>query len=810
MTDITTHIKTILQQQGNAHAHDGEYEIVCECDASRKKQGEKKLKVWVQADGMCSWNCTHCGVKGGSPIFRNGDTAPSEKTKPKEPEYELPREIKYDRWTEEAALFMKSRGFTADTISAMGVFFCNNFAFGKEGDAWITPPAIVFPYYENDMIVNYKIRAIDKKDFRQAKGVNKKPCRPTLYNIDRVYKGWGKKKEIIICEGEFDVMAFFEAGFPNAVSNPIGASGDAKKQTQQQIKKANESKALIYANYPYLKNADRIIFAGDNDAVGKGLQGAIADVLGRENCYYVDWGEYKDANDVLIAHGKEGIISVMDNIKPLPIAKEPVVDTKPAKQKPVKATAKEQKPNEDDAKKPKPPRDRVIDAFMNENPDLCIIQHPRDEEPSGYVEWRDGVWHFLTKTQIKDRINIIALEIANTAKLRNLIQECFAVIQTRLRFSDTATTPEEWNKCLGSIPLKDGNKSVLLDKQFDIVDTPREDKNYDRLPITASELTDGFMKIEDGSSGWIKMLLDWHPKDREKINFLQISCGQALLGNPAQMALLITGRGGDGKSTFIDCIRNALEKPFVDTTPPEVYLKTGNAPMKESAKLGLRYARFSIVPEIDDPANSWRGGSLKDISAGDTSSARPLYKEYIEITPRVLPIICGNYLPRSRDAGISMQRRLKVVEFTTTQHTRKDALVGSKRADVLKKIRGEVLAWLLIGARDWVREYKDTTTRVYPCKSVIDASDEYFLGEDDFMYIFREICEESEGGFLHVSDFQEAFRNAKPDIAKRLGVDTGRIGKLIKERPDLAKDYVKRQVMGFQNWRLKASYNVNI
>ena len=798
MTDITTHIKTILQQQGNANAHDGEYEIVCECDASRKKQGEKKLKVWVQADGMCSWNCTHCGEKGGSPIFRNGDTAPSEKTKPKEPEYELPREIKYDKWTADAVAFMKSRGFTADTISAMGVFFCNNFAFGKEGDAWITPPAIVFPYYENDVIVNYKIRAIDKKDFRQAKGVNKKPCRPTLYNIDRVYNGWGEKKEIIICEGEFDVMAFFEAGFPNAVSNPIGASGDAKKQTQEQIKKANESKALIYANYLYLKNADRIIFAGDNDAVGKGLQGAIADVLGRENCYYVDWGEYKDANDVLMAHGKEGIISIMDNIKPLPIAKE---------QKPKEAVAKEKKPKKTDDKEyneKTPKRVIVKDSFFDENPDLCIIQAPRDNDPSGYVEWRGGAWHFLTKTDVKDRIAKVSQSVgADVNKLRTLVDEVFATINTELRGRDTRSNTDDWNRFLRSIPLDDGYKSVCLNKGL-VIDTPRIDKNYEFLPIKANELEKGISNIKNGDSKWLVMLNDWFPDDADKIRFLQIALGQALIGNPAQIALLLTGAGGDGKSVFVGFLRRVFGKPFWDTTPPEVFLKIGNTPMKDNAKLGLKHARFACVPEIDDPFASWRSGPLKDISGGDTSSVRALYKENSEITPRVLPIIVGNHLPRSSDAGIGMRRRLKVLHFLTSQMERDDRILKHEEDELIEAIKGDIVAWVLIGLRDWHVDYKRTPTMLHVSQKVVEESEDYFAGEDEFAHFFNKFAIKKPSASITREEFIHRFRSEEPKVALRLKVET-RLGKLAKSSPSIAPHYIRlgAGVMGFYDYELK-------
>ena len=58
-----------------------------------------------------------------------------------------------------------------------------------------------------------------------------KDAKRTLFNQDRVKESWrsnDNKNQVIICEGEMDVLSLYEAGFPNCVSLPDGAPKQAK------------------------------------------------------------------------------------------------------------------------------------------------------------------------------------------------------------------------------------------------------------------------------------------------------------------------------------------------------------------------------------------------------------------------------------------------------------------------------------------------------------------------------------------------------------------------------------------------------
>jgi twinkle protein len=132
---------------------------------------------------------------------------------------------------------------------------------------------IVFNYFEGEELVNKKYRSADKK-FTQSKG-----GKPILYNINSAIG----QEEVYICEGEFDVLAFYEIGIKNALSLPSGA---------------NDNDDFWINSEKYLKDVKHFIIATDNDEKGIEVREKIAQRLGRYRCTYIEF-ESKDANDDL-------------------------------------------------------------------------------------------------------------------------------------------------------------------------------------------------------------------------------------------------------------------------------------------------------------------------------------------------------------------------------------------------------------------------------------------------------------------------------------------------------------------------------
>ena len=110
------------------------------------------------------------------------------------------------------AEFIENRGISWQTAALMDVWV-------RKSDGWLT-----FIYRNDRRVLAVKYRDIKKKDFRLTKPEDINP----LYNIHRV-----TGDIVIICEGEFDVLACAEVGLkdkavsvPNGTNN-LGESRDA-------------------------------------------------------------------------------------------------------------------------------------------------------------------------------------------------------------------------------------------------------------------------------------------------------------------------------------------------------------------------------------------------------------------------------------------------------------------------------------------------------------------------------------------------------------------------------------------------------
>jgi twinkle protein len=93
-----------------------------------------------------------------------------------------------------------------------------------------------------------------------------------------------------------DCLSLHEAGIHNSVSVPNGAS------------MGNQKLEYLDNCWEAFEGAKRIVLAVDSDAAGLSLREELARRLGKERCYTVSYPDgCKDANDVLLKHGKEAV-----------------------------------------------------------------------------------------------------------------------------------------------------------------------------------------------------------------------------------------------------------------------------------------------------------------------------------------------------------------------------------------------------------------------------------------------------------------------------------------------------------------------
>jgi twinkle protein len=292
---------------------------------------EDSLSVKLDDDGQgLTWHCFR-GTCGGSKLIPgNGriadstraprDEAPQRRTRPPVVKPTLHTPVEQQRPATLYDLFAK-RAISAETVDAFSIYgIARRWPQLDERGApvkddqgeivWTSKATIVFPYAWRGEVVNRKFRSIDKQ-FTQDRDAQR-----TLFNADAVTS----PDEVILCEGEFDVLACWEAGFRQVVSLPDGApqklldEDDPKRQDDQRFD-ALENCAEILAD------VKRIVIATDADVPGDNLAEEFARRLGRARCWRATYpAGCKDANDVLQQHGRDALRACIERAEPWPLA----------------------------------------------------------------------------------------------------------------------------------------------------------------------------------------------------------------------------------------------------------------------------------------------------------------------------------------------------------------------------------------------------------------------------------------------------------------------------------------------------------
>lgn len=280
----------------------GQHRTLCpKCSHTRKKRNDPCLSVLVEDTGA-TWTCHNCNWSDGFSTTRG--EAKRERVSYRKPE--PPRRVGAESEHEHMLKWFASRAIGAETIAAFGVHLSR---------AWFPQvqeerDCIAFPYRVGGELRNVKYRARVKledvstsKMFAQEKGAER-----TLYNADEI-----QADELVIVEGEMDVLACWEAGIRSVVSLPDGAGKTVEANGEKRL-------AALEPHAEHLAKVARVVIATDGDEAGQALAEALALRFGKDRCSRVTWPEgVKDANEVLVRDGKDAVLALIAGARPWPM-----------------------------------------------------------------------------------------------------------------------------------------------------------------------------------------------------------------------------------------------------------------------------------------------------------------------------------------------------------------------------------------------------------------------------------------------------------------------------------------------------------
>jgi putative DNA primase/helicase len=178
--------------------------------------------------------------------------------------------------------------------------------------------------------------------------------------------------------------------------------------------------------------------------------------------------------------------------------------------------------------------------------------------------------------------------------------------------------------------------------------------------------------------------------------YLQRVVGYALTGSTEEQCLFfLFGSGANGKSVFLNVVKEVLGNDLACQTPSETLMVKKSGGTNDIAR--LQNVRAVIANEVED-GTLLAESLVKQMTGGERLSARFHYQEFFEYMPKFKLFIAGNHKPviRGRDNGI--WRRIRLIPFTVTiPKAKQDAHLQSK----LRAELPGILNWAIKGCRDW-------------------------------------------------------------------------------------------------------------
>jgi len=293
--------KSVIRADAQAKPR-GTYRTTCPaCSQTRKNKRAQCLSVTVYPERVVM-KCQHC-EKSGATFLHEKAFIPPELEKPK---FQALKTLDVGL-TEAGIEFLTKRAISLRTAQVFSVASSTAYfrELGRDG------PAIALPYMVGGKVHGHKVRCILQKDMICDRALS------SLFGIQNV--DLGESEDIIITEGEFDAMAFYEAEVLNAVSVPNGSSSFSRSNDDGTAK---AQLGFLWEHKEIIDKAKRILIATDTDEAGDKLAEELARRIGKHRCWRVKYPEAcKDANDVLMKYtdGKQRLRKAVEEAEIWPV-----------------------------------------------------------------------------------------------------------------------------------------------------------------------------------------------------------------------------------------------------------------------------------------------------------------------------------------------------------------------------------------------------------------------------------------------------------------------------------------------------------
>ncbi|MFH9816175.1 phage/plasmid primase, P4 family [Streptomyces sp. NPDC017230] len=194
---------------------------------------------------------------------------------------------------------------------------------------------------------------------------------------------------------------------------------------------------------------------------------------------------------------------------------------------------------------------------------------------------------------------------------------------------------------------------------------------------------------------WNAFLTDTFGGDHDMVGFVQRLAGYSASADTGTHVFpFLHGPGGNGKSVLMDVLRHLLGDYAAPA--PAGFLMVGRQEHSEELAR-LQGLRLVVASEINPDAR-FDEAKLKELTGGDTLTARFMHQSFFTFEPTHHLWLMGNHQPRVKTGGDSFWRRLRLLPF---QYKVPEEKKIEGLADLLVAEEGPgILAWIVQGAVD--------------------------------------------------------------------------------------------------------------
>ncbi|MFW6310749.1 MAG: DNA primase family protein [Nanoarchaeota archaeon] len=305
-----------------------------------------------------------------------------------------------------------------------------------------------------------------------------------------------------------------------------------------------------------------------------------------------------------------------------------------------------------------------------------LIRYVPNEERFRY--YQNGVWKAKKDFYIKQKIRNI-LSYLNRNNSMHQINKVFDDLAfetgnplNKAIFSDYTQNKDYINFKNGMLNLNTMELEDHNPKYHSIFQLPHEYDSEARCPK------------------WKETLKEWIP-DTETIKFMQEYVGYLLVpDNKGQLFPILYGDGANGKSVFIDVIKELFGENISTMGLSQFF---GSQGRWSPANLQNRLA--NICGDID-PIYMKKQGLIKSIIGEDEITVERKFQDQYQLRTITRLLFSANELPKSRDKSLSWYRRLEIIRFPNKFTPGTEGFDPDLKKKLKKELPG-ILRWAVDG-----------------------------------------------------------------------------------------------------------------